>query len=148
MAAKQLRSRADAATRAQRAWTARVVGATWDEAADVAGFAHASSTVRAVRAYFGRLPVLDADERRELWRERLEVLWRASVKDVRQQRPGAVRAAVAVAQRAAALDGLDAPTEVRATITPSFEEVHAWVVAASGRQIDGPPLAIEAEIID
>jgi AraC-like DNA-binding protein len=71
MGANQLRTRADAAERAQRAWTARVVGATWDQAADVAGFAHASSAVRAVRSYFDRLPQVDTDERRALWRERL-----------------------------------------------------------------------------
>ena len=113
----------------------------------MAGFAHHTSAVRAVRSYFGRLPVMDAAERRDLWRERLEHLWRQAVVDVREQRPGAVRAAVAVAQRASLLDGLDAPQRAEVTVSPAFEDIYAWVQQAAHLASAEPPV-IEAEIVD
>lgn len=113
MRTDRVTTHADAAQRAQRAWSARVAGATWDQAATAAGFAHNSSCIRAVQRYFARVPeVEDTPERRRLWRERLEVLWRQTMLDVNQQRPDAVRAGGAVVQRAAALDGLDAAQRV------------------------------------
>ncbi|MGE9350120.1 hypothetical protein ACQP60_11660 [Isoptericola variabilis] len=64
-----------------------------------------------MKNYFGTTPHPDAALAREMWRDRLEVLWRQVLKDAEQLRPGAVRAGVAVVQRAAALDGLDAPQQ-------------------------------------
>ena len=70
-----------------------------------------------MRTYFGRLPEPDHDEQRRLWRDRLEVLWRRlwrqTARDVQEQKPGAIRAGVAGADRAARLYGLDEPAEQR-----------------------------------
>jgi hypothetical protein len=129
----RLTTHADAAQRAQRAWAARVAGATWDQAATAAGYRHKSSCIRGVQRYFDRLPDLeDTPERRRLWRARLEVLWRQTVVDASQQRPGAVRAGVAVAQRAAALDGLDAPTRLE-VYSPTSQEIAAYISAFRAR---------------
>lgn len=108
--------RADAEERARKAWAARVAGATWQQVADVAGFTHPQNAVRAVRRYFGDLPQVDRQMERELWRERLEFLWRQTERDVLQQRTGAVRGGVAVAQRAALMLGLDEPTRTEVAL--------------------------------
>jgi hypothetical protein len=100
--------KADAAVRAMKAWTARVTGSTWEEA-EIAGFTNPANALRAVKNYFGSLPDIEREDQRALWRARLEHLWAQALVDVQQQRPGAVRAAVAVGQRSAQLDGLDAP---------------------------------------
>ncbi|NNU28455.1 hypothetical protein [Isoptericola sediminis] len=110
---KALNSKVSAEVRAQRAWTARVAGATWDQVAQVTGYHDRATAHRAVKDYFGQVPRQDAEMTRAMWRERMEVLWRQVVRDASQQKPGAIRAGVAVAQRAAAMDGLDAPQEVR-----------------------------------
>lgn len=137
---------ADAALRAQRAWTARIMGGTWKQAADVAGFTDTGNCVRAVRNYFGTLPQAEREDLRDLWRERLEYLWRQSSQDVRQQKPGAIRAGVALAQRASALDGLDEPTKV-SVYSPTDEQISQYladVVAAKNVEHE----AAEADIID
>ena len=120
------KKRADAAHRVQRAWAARVAGATWVQVAELVGYSDDTAACRAVRAYFGTLPQHDHEEVRALWRQRMEVLWAQNLRDVREQRPGAVRAGVAVAQRAAALDGLDKPTQVE-VYRPDAEEFLATV---------------------
>lgn len=63
-----------------------------------------------------------------LWRERLELLYKQALADVHEQRPGAVTAAVRIAQVAAKLDGLDAPTQVDIS-NPSVRELEEWVDA-------------------
>lgn len=141
----RLQQHADAAERARKAWAARVVGATWAQAASVAGFSDASNCHRAVREYFGTVPAPDSDERRELWRERLEHLWKQSVTDTRQQRPGAVRAGVAVAQRAAALDGLDAPAQA-VVYTPRAEEIERYVAHFAARS-QAETAELEADVL-
>lgn len=141
-----LAQHADAAERARRAWAARVAGGTWSQAAQVAGFTDAGNCCRAVKNYFGTLPVPDRAEQRDLWRERLELLWRQSVRDVQSQRPGAVRAAVALSQRAAQLDGLDEPTR-QVVYTPRAEEVEAYIQRLGALQA-GQSAAIEADVID
>lgn len=109
----------------------------------MSGFASAQTACRGVQVYFGRLPPVNSEDSRALWRERLEVLWRQGVQDVSEQRPGAVRAAVAVAQRAAALDGLDAPTKVELQ-SPDAIEFRAVVMAM--RALTGQQAAIEGDI--
>lgn len=104
--------RADAAQRAQRAWTARVSGSTWDEAAKVAGYADAATACRGVKNYFGQLPVVERDDLRDVWRARMELLWTYAARDAKKGKPGALRAGTAIAQRAAAMDGLDEPTSI------------------------------------
>lgn len=128
----RLHTRADAEDRARRAWTARVAGATWEQAARVAGYAQPQNAIRACYAYFGTLPKVDREQERELWRQRLEHLWRQSIKDTTEQRPGAVRAGVAVAQRAAQLFGLDEPgrTEVSLAVRGDVELLH--IIKAGG----------------
>jgi hypothetical protein len=118
--------RADAGARAQRAWAARVAGATWEQVGELVGFSDGTAALRAVRRYFGQLPVIEREETRRLWRERNELLWKQAVRDTSEQRPGAIRAAVAVAQRAAALDGLDAPVRMEVS-NPSVEEFNRLV---------------------
>ena len=98
--------RADALDRAERAWHARVAGATWLQAAQVAGFSDDAHAIRAVRQMYGELPSWDREETRALWRDRLEWLWRQTLTDAAEQRAGAVTAGVRVATAAAALDGL------------------------------------------
>lgn len=117
--------RADAHARAVRAWQARTVGMTWDEAASVAGFANAANAQRACRSVFGELPELDKDESRRLLRERLEFLWRQVSRDVNDRQPGAVTAAVRVLERFARLDGLDEPALL--SISPSVGELERFV---------------------
>jgi AraC-like DNA-binding protein len=114
------RVRADALERASRAWGARVAGATWKEAAEVAGFASASTAQDAVRNAFGGPPVIDREALRHLWRERMERAWRQSVADMAERVPGAVTASVRVATLAVQLDGLAQPVQVDVSIDTFF----------------------------
>lgn len=124
---KTLRSvRADMAERTEKAWMARVAGATWEQAARVAGYSDGSNCRRAVANVYGQLPKVDREDLRRLWRERLERLWRQAVQDASEQRPGAITAAVRIEQAAARLDGLDEPSVVELS-TPSQREIEAWV---------------------
>lgn len=135
--------RADAAQRAQRAWAARVSGSTWAEAAGIAGYSDAAVACRAVKRYFGTLPRIESEDMRDLWRERLETLWAFAHRDARKGRPGALRAGVAVAQRAAALDGLDAPTRYDVATDAQLDHLLAQLFARAG-VVD----VLEAEVLD
>lgn len=110
------RVRADHLDRVERAWRARIAGATWKEAAALAGYKNGDDACRQVRRTFGVLPPLDRTQQRDLWRERLELLWRQAVKDSVEQRTGAVTAGVRVVSAAAALDGLNEPTQVDVSV--------------------------------
>jgi hypothetical protein len=143
---KKQTGQADAGPRAMKAWAARVAGLTWAEAAEIAGFSSAGNACRAVTRYFGTVPSIEREDQRALWRERLEYLWAQARVDVQQQRPGAIRAGVALAQRASALDGLDAP--VRVQINPDAEKLDELVhklVAMQGihHEEEGDILALE-----
>lgn len=118
--------RADMADRAERAWVARVLGASWKDAAMVSGYSDGSNCRRAVMSVYGQLPKIDREHLRTLWRERGELLWRQVVKDVHNGVPGAVTAAVRVMQAAARLDGLDEPSRVELS-SPSDREIQEWV---------------------
>lgn len=144
---------ADAAQRAQRAWSARVAGNTWAGVAELVGFADASTACRAVRTYFGTLPQHDREETRSLWRERHEVVWRQTIKDMAKDKPGATRAAVAVARSAALLDGLDQPHRIELT-NPSNDELSMFVqrlAIAAGAEliVEADPFnTVDAEVIE
>ncbi|MGN7977476.1 hypothetical protein ACTJJ4_07880 [Microbacterium sp. 22195] len=145
---KQLTTRtphanAKAMQRVADAWAMRVRGATWDEVAEAVGYANGPNALRAVRNFVGGLPELQTSELRSLWRERMEFLWPIAVEDAKSGKPGAMRAAVAVAQRAAQLDGLDQPqrVEVSADAGELSQMVHA-LLAAKGAG------ATEADIFD
>ena len=146
--------RADAAQRAQRAWTARVSGSTWAEAAKVAGYADAATACRGVKTYFGSLPVVERDDLRDVWRARMELLWRYAARDAKSGKAGALRAGAAIAQRAAAMDGLDAPTQLNLTTVDAGElaaMVDVLLRANGGQEIeaniwDVDP--IDAEVIE
>lgn len=142
MTTRKTTARADAAQRAATAWNARVLGATWEQAAQVAGFTDKSNCFRAVRRAYGSVPEPEREEQRRLWRDRIEHLWRQSVKDVAEQRPGAVTAGVRVAGAAAVLDGLNAPTEV--VVSPSTAELEAWVERVLALRV---PVVEEFDII-
>jgi hypothetical protein len=146
--------RADAMARAERAWNARVLGASWEQAATIAGYSDASNAIRAVRSVYGSLPAIERDEARRLWRDRLEVIYRQVLKDVHDRIPGATTAAVRIADRAARLDGLDEPA--RLSITPSDGELQRFVstviAAQGGRDIpdEGDIFGdvVDAEIVE
>lgn len=104
--------RADALERADTAWRARVAGATWTQAAQVAGFTDGHNAFRAVKSVYGAAPDVSREDLRALWRARLEVMWRQAQVDMREQRPGAVVGAVRVAGVAVTLDGLAEPVKV------------------------------------
>lgn len=106
------RVNAEAAGRAQEAAALRVQGLDWATIAARCGYSHPNSAGRAVREYLGHLPQPDREEARQVWRARIELLWEEAMEDVHTRRPGAVRAAAALAQRAAQLDGLDQPSRV------------------------------------
>ncbi|WP_341942336.1 hypothetical protein [Microbacterium sp. LWH10-1.2] len=134
------------------AWALRVRGSTWDEIAAAVGYANGPNALRAVRNYVGRLPEPSMPELRSLWRERLEFLWPVAVRDAESGKPGAMRAAVAVAQRAAQLDGLDQPQRVE--VNASAAEI-AQLVNLLSRSQGGATEAdvfeldvIDAEVID
>ncbi|MBD3941683.1 hypothetical protein IF188_08250 [Microbacterium sp. NEAU-LLC] len=133
------------------AYAMRIRGATWDEIARAVGYANPQNAMRAVRRYVGTLPRPEMGELRSMWRDRLEYLWPLATRDVEAGKPGAVRAAVAVAQRAAQLDGLDAPT--RFEVTPTEEQYEALVtevLRARGVEelTEYDILAIEADVVD
>ena len=98
--------------KASTAWQARVTGLSWEQAADAAGYGSSEAAMKAVRNTYGHVPRIERADARHLWRERVEVLWRLALRDVVDQRPGAVTAAVRVAQAATTLDGLNEPTRV------------------------------------
>ena len=140
---------AKAMQRVADAWAMRIRGATWDEVAAAVGYANGPSALRAVRNYVGTLPEPTMPELRSLWRERLEFLWPLAVNDVEQGKPGAMRAAVAVAQRAAQLDGLDQPQRVE--ITGGAAEIDRMVhalLAAQGEGYVEEPDVFDAELVD
>lgn len=122
---------AKAMQRVADAWAMRVRGATWDEVASAVGYANGPNALRAVRNFAGKLPELEASELRSLWRERMEFLWPVAVRDVEGGKPGAMRAAVAVAQRAAQLDGLDQPQRIE--LNADASELDAWCGRCSPR---------------
>lgn len=120
------------------AWSMRVRGATWDEIAAALGYANGPNALRAVRNFAGSLPQPEMPELRSLWRERLEFLWPIAARDVEAGKPGAMRAAVAVAQRAAQLDGLDAPQRVQVESADAAElaAMVGALLAAQGSDAD------------
>jgi len=120
--------RADHLQRAEIGWRARVAGATWKQVAEVAGYASAPNALRGVRDGLGSIPQVDVQEMRVLWRDRLEVMWQQTLRDMREQKPGAVTAGVRVATAAAALDGLNAPTKVEVAVAEQFEMVVAELI--------------------
>lgn len=139
------RFNAAAQDRVNRAWMLRVLGASWDQVAEQVGYSTGSNACRAVREAMGELPQPQRDELRDLWRSRIEVLWRQSLRDVNQQRPGALSAGVRIAERAARLDGLDAP-EVH-VITPTTRELDEWVAEMLAAGGQGIPDVEEADVI-
>lgn len=130
--------RNDVRIRAERTWEARVAGATWAQAAEIGGYAHRANARRAVQQVYGTLPCADRDELRDLWRDRLELLWRQAVRDVLDQKPGAVTSAVRVVTAAANLDGLNEPIEVHAHLSATFAQVL--------REIEGT--GVYGEVVD
>lgn len=121
--------RGDALQRADRAWRARVLGGTWEQCAEVAGYADAPTCCRAVRRAYDDLPKVERDELRRLWRDRYEVVGRQALADVLDRRPGAVTSFVRVGQAAASLDGLNAPT-LHVVANPTEHDIDAWVAKA------------------
>jgi hypothetical protein len=136
---------AAAQAKAQQAWTLRVAGMPWGRIAEVVGFADDAGAIRAVRRFSGTLPAVEREASRALWRERIELLWVQARQDVDEQRPGAIRAATALAQRAAQLDALDVPP-VSVVVSPTaseFESVVQRLVEAHGVRS-----AVEADIFN
>jgi hypothetical protein len=137
------RKSAAALERAERAWAMRAGGESWDTITRQLGFANKQNTMRAVRNFAGTMPTPERGALRTLWQERTELLWKEALQDVYDRRPGAVRAAVAVAQRASALFGLDAPQQVQVS-TPEADEFNRLVSAVFHHR--NPELPQEADI--
>lgn len=99
-----------------------------------------------MREYLGTLPQPDREEARAVWRARIELLWIEAMEDVYSRRPGALRAAAALAQGAAQLDGLDAPSRVE-LYSPTEHEYGAVVqrMVELHREQTGGVRAIEAD---
>lgn len=114
-------ARADALDRADRCWTARVAGATWAQAAQVAGFNSDTHAIEAVKSIFGTLPKLTRDELRNLWRDRLERSWRQVCLDMADRVPGATTASVRIATAAITLDGLAEPVKVDLNVNEVYD---------------------------
>jgi len=101
-----------------------------------------------VKAFYGTLSELDQEEPRGLWRARHEQLWRPSQRAIHDDKPGSLRAAVAVARSAAQLDGLDQPTrvELRQPDAEQFEAVvDMLVLSHRGVGADGEADIFELE---
>lgn len=141
------RVNAEAAARAERAAELRVAGATWSQIAEQTGYSAGTHARRAVVNYLGELPTPDREAARTLLRERVELLWQVAERDAREGKPGALRAAVAVLQRAAQLDGLDQPQQVE-FYSPSQDEYSRLLHATLElhRQQTGAQQALEADI--
>lgn len=130
------------------AWAMRIRGAAWEDIAAAVGYANGPNALRAVRNYVGTLPEPTLPELRSLWRERLEFLWPVAARDVEDGKPGAMRAAVAVAQRAAQLDGLDQPQRVEfSTDSAELDRMVRALLAAQGHP-DLEADVFAAEIVD
>lgn len=136
--------RGDGMQRAAEGWHLRVMGRTWQQIADALGYANPSNAHRAVMRFAGTIPDPKPDTLRELWRARMELLWTHAQRDAETGRPGALRAGVAIADRASKLDGLDAPTRV--SITPGEIELERIVNDLLRR--GGHEEIEEAEVID
>lgn len=143
-------SRADAMQRASTAWQLRVAGKSWDDIAADLGYENHSNVIRAVRTHFGTLPSPAREELRALARARGEVVWSQALRDVLEQRPGAVRAAVAVLQRQSALDGLDQPHRLHVEVgDDDMRELVAELSAVLGTNgVEVDPLELTAEAVD
>ena len=131
-------SKAEAAKHADVAWRARVAGASWAEAAQIAGYVDATGACAAVRKWYGQLPEIEHEDQRTLWRNRLESLWRQAVIDVRDRQHGAITAAVRVGGLAMQLDGLAMPTKVSLTAETSLDSL---ISALS------TPVVVQGEVI-
>lgn len=131
------------------AWAMRVRGAGWEEIAQAVGYANPQNAMRAVRNYVGRLPEPSSPELRSLWRERLEYLWPLAARDVEAGKSGAIRSAVAIAQRAAQLDGLDAPQRLEVDATGAqIDALVAEILELKGVKLDREVNILELEEIE
>lgn len=130
------RTHGAALERASHAYRLRVAGASWDAIARHLGYHDKSAAYNAVKRQFEDAPQPSRELARALHRDRTEALWVEALRDVQARRPGAVRAAVAVLQRVAMLDGLDEPQRV--TVTPDVSRVREVVeaLAAMARSDD------------
>jgi len=134
--------RGDAIQKAARGWHLRVIGRTWAQIADEVGYANPANAHRAVSRFAGSAPDPELTMLKKLWRERMEHLYSLAARDAEEARPGALRAGVAIAQRAAALDGLDTLQRVELAVDTSELNamVHALLVTSS--------VALEADVFD
>ena len=119
----------------------RVAGESWESIATALGMkGGAPAAHRAVSRYFGRVPQPDREMLRGVARARGEHLWRRALGEVERTEgaPAAVRAAVDVLRRHAALDGLDDPVRIDIN-DPSAEEFRRFVeLAARGAGYEVP----------
>ncbi|MBW1639565.1 hypothetical protein G3H63_10855 [Microbacterium resistens] len=131
--------------KANRAWQLRVAGVSWDGIAKAVGFADKSAAYRAVNNFFGGVPQPDRGMLREVARQRGEHLWRRAFQAVEETKgsPAAIRAALAVLERHARLDGLDEPNRVEVNM-PDGEDFQRLVAAAAAGM--GLEIPVNADI--
>jgi len=133
----------NAAHKASQGWQMRVQGYTWDAIAQATGYHDGGTAYRAVKNYFGQVPVIDHEMQRQIARERTEFLQRKALEQVdASPSPANIRAAVETLRRAAALDGLDSAMKV--AVEASSDEIRAW--AERMIQLAGAKMPDEADI--
>jgi hypothetical protein len=129
-------SRLNAGHKASLGWRMRVEGHTWDEIARATGYYDGATAYRAVKTYFGSVPVVDHEMQRQIARERTEFVQQRALQLVEMNpTPANIHAAVDTLRRAAQLDGLDAAMKVAVEVTPDeVREVAAYMLSLAGKE--------------
>ena len=74
-----------------------------------------------MRNAYGAPPVIDREQLRNLWRDRLEAAWRQVCADMADRVPGSTTSAVRIVTAAIQLDGLAEPQKVSVEVDQSFD---------------------------
>lgn len=128
----------------------RLAGASWDEIAEVMGFATAAQAKSAVMADLASVGS-DIEGRsilRDVEGERLNRLlrgvWTKAIDPTNPEHLSAVKTATAVIDRRIRLYGLDAPEEI-IVHTPTTAEIDTWITGVIAMQNS---TIVEGEVID
>lgn len=135
-------------TRANAALQLRLAGASWDDVAEVHGYADGRKAQAAVEKMLASSATDDDRLRgRDLARARYErllrAIWGKAINPDSPEQLPAARAAREFVDRIVALDGLAMPQQV-VVHNPSSAEIQAWIAEVAGRKFD----VVEAEVID
>lgn len=118
-------ARERAREKADACWEARLAGLTWQQAAKHAGYTSRQHAYRAVLDQRGELPVPEREHLRDVWRQRIELVWRQALRDVLERKPSAVTHSMRCALAAMQLDGLAMPTRVSVDVEAGLDALLA-----------------------